>query len=216
MIKGIDFIKQVFAGKTISRILFNWQVKKSCRELHGVCLDLASGKNPSYQKYWDLKCEKLIKAEYNSEFQPDLVIDLNRPILLEDNFADNIFLFGALYILKDPGVVLREVFRVLKPGGSFFLSTPFVANEMPEPHDYFRFTSEKLRDMLKESNFREIEIIPIGERFCAAAHILHPFFLFNFVRLFVFSLALFLDKLIPKKIKENHPCPAAYFIVAKK
>ena len=174
----------------------------------GVCIDLAGGKNPSYQKYWDLKCDKLIKT--------DMETDLNKPLPFVDNFADNVFLFNALYILEKPEETLEEISRILKPGGSFFLSSPFIANEMPEPHDYYRFTSEKLAKMMNATGFKNIKIIPFGERFTASTYLLHNFFFFNFVRFFVFSATLALDKIIPRKIKELHPCPIGYFIRATK
>lgn len=216
MNKIFDFTKQVFSGKTISRILFNWQVEKNCRDLRGVCVDLAFGKNPSYQRYWKLNCDKLFRSEYSNENNPDIVINLNEKIPLTDNFADNSFLFNTLYILKEPEDVLKEIFRILKPRGAFFLSTPFIANEMREPADFFRFTSQKLEKMLKEAGFCEIKIIPYGERFSAAAYLLHNFFFFNTVRFFVFSFVLWFDKLIPKKIKNNHPAPIGYFVIARK
>lgn len=216
MIKFFDLIKQVYSGKTISRILFNWQVKDNCKNLTGTCVDLASGRNPSYQRYWQLDCGKIIRSEYDDKNKPDIVVDLNKKIVLADNFADNVFLFNALYILKNPEESLREVYRILKPGGKLFLSSPFVANEMPEPDDYFRFTSQKLKEMLEGGGFSEIKIIPYGERFSAAVYILHDFFFFNFVRLAVFTAVLLADKMIPKRIKKRHPCPIGHFAVAKK
>jgi SAM-dependent methyltransferase len=205
MEKMIDFIKQVFGGKTIARILFNWQVREHCRNLTGVCVDFAGGKNPSYERYWGLKCDKFIKT--------DIETDLNKRLPFADNFADNAFLFNAIYILEGPEETLKEIFRILKPNGKFFISLPFIANEMPEPHDYCRFTSEGLMKILKEAGFKNIEIIPYGERFTACAYLLHNFFIFKFVRFFVFVSVLALDKLIPKKIKKLHPCPIGYFAI---
>lgn len=215
MNKIFDFIKQIYSGKTISRILFNWQAQKNCRDLKGVCVDLAAGKNPSYQRYWKLNCEKFIRSEYSNDSKPDIVINLNEKIPLADNYADNAFLFNALYILKKPEEALKEVFRILKPDGSLFLSSPFIANEMPEPDDYSRFTSQKLKEMLNGAGFA-VKLIPYGERFTASAYLLHNFFLLNSVRLAFFSLALLADGIIPQKIKKRHPCPIGYFVVAKK
>lgn len=208
MVEFLDFTKQVFSGKTISRVLFNWQVKKNCAGLSGVCIDFAGGKKPSYEKYWNLKCDKLIKT--------DIEIDLNKSLPFGDNFADNAFLFNALYILEKPEESVKEIHRILKPGGNFFLSVPFIANEMPEPRDYCRFTAEKLERILSAAGFKNIKITRCGERFSACVYLLHNFFLFNFVRFFVFILALGLDNVIPKKMKKLHPCPIGYFVKAIK
>jgi len=208
MSRFADFTKQVLSGKTIYRILFNWQVKENCDGLQGVCVDFAGGKSPSYEKYWNLKCDKMIKT--------DIETDLNKPLPFGDNFADNAFLFNAIYILENPESTLKEISRILKAGGQIFISSPFIANEMPEPHDYCRFTSEKLKNIMQNAGFKDAEIIPFGERFTASVHLLHNFFLFGFVRFFVFAAALALDKIIPKKMKKLHPCPAGYFVRAIK
>ena len=44
MIKSFDLIKETLKGKSLYRILFNWQVAKHCTGLSGVCVDLACSK----------------------------------------------------------------------------------------------------------------------------------------------------------------------------
>lgn len=215
--KFFDFIKQVFKSKSIYRILFNWQVQEHCQNLTGACLDLAGGKEPSYYQYWSFeKGANLIKTDYNHDKNPDLNVDLNNILSFEDSSMDNIFLFNAIYIIKQPEKLLKEIYRILKKDRRLFIASPFILNEVREPDDYRRLTSQGLEDLLKEGGFKEFQIIPFGERFTAGINLWHSFFLFNFVRLIVFSKALLFDKLIPKKIKKLHPCPLGYFIIAKK
>ncbi len=215
--KFFDFTKEVFAGKSIGRILFNWQVQKHCQDLSGLCLDLAAGDSPSYIRYWSLAPgAKLITADYDKSKNPDLIIPFDEKMPLEDNSIDNLFLFNAIYIAKKPEELVREIHRVLKPNGRFFLTAPLIANEAPEPNDYFRFTSQGIKMILSQAGFSQVELYKIGERATSAATLLHSSFLFNFVRFFVFGLALFLDKIIPKKTRKKYPCPMSYFVIAKK
>ena len=217
MNKSLDFVKEVFKNRTIGRILFHWQVHRYCYGLSGVMVDLASGStHPSYSRYWDIKPAKMIRIDYDPNKKPDIVADLNEPLSLEESLADNVFFFNALYIFKNPVSVLSEIRRILKPGGKLFLSAPLIFSESKGPNDYWRFTSEGLRCVLESAGFKEIEIKSFGERFSAAAYILHPAFLFNFIRLIFYSLAIFLDQLIPLKIKKLHPTPIGYFVIAKK
>lgn len=217
MNKGLDFIKEIFENRTIGRILFHWEVYKYCRDLGGNMIDLASGSsNPGYAHYWSIKPQKIIRVDYDADKNPDIVADLSRPLPIESCFADSIFFFNALYIFKNPTDVLSEIRRILKPGGKLFLSAPLIFGESKEPDDYWRFTSEGLRCVLESAGFKEIEIKSFGERFSAAAYILHPALLFNFIRLIFYSLAIFLDRLIPLKIKKLHPTPIGYFVIAKK
>ncbi len=52
---------------------------------------------------------------------------------------------------------VEEIYRVLKPGGRFFLSTPFLYRYHAAPNDYQRFTEIKIRNLLKETGF-DIEV----------------------------------------------------------
>lgn len=213
MNKTSDFIKQVFQGKSIYRIFFNWQVKEHCQNLTGKCLDLAGGKNPSYYRYWSFDSNsELTKTDLTGEFK----VDLNKELPFDDNSIDNIFFFNAIYIIKEPEKLLKEINRILKKDGKLFIASPFIFNEAEEPDDFRRYTSQGLEELLWKANFSDFEIIPFGERFTAGIHLWHSFFIFNFIRLIAFTKAMLLDKLIPKKIKRLHPCPLGYFIIVKK
>ena len=214
--KFFDFTKEIFAGKSIGRILFNWQIQKHCQDLKGICIDLAAGDNPSYYRYWNLKKDQVIQVDYNEKKGVNIIADLNQKLPFKGNYADNIFLFNAIYIVESPENLLKEIYRVLKSDGTFFLNSPLITNEAPEPHDYFRFTSEGIRKLLFQAEFSQVRLYKIGERVTAAVSLLYSFWLFNFIRFFVSGLALFLDWIIPLKIKKKHPCPMSYFVISKK
>ena len=109
MNKTFDFIKQVFQGKSIARILLNWQIKEHCQKISGICIDLAGGKNPSYYQYLNLKNIKLIRTDFDQSKSPDMIVDLNNSLNFDNNYADNIFLFNAIYIIKKPKNLLMEI-----------------------------------------------------------------------------------------------------------
>lgn len=211
----LDFIKQIFKNKTISRALFNLQVKKYCSSLSGSVLDIASGSNPGYGKYLP-KNIKYIKSDYHIVPGVDKIIDFNDAIAFEDDSFENIFLFNALYIVKDRIKLFREIKRILKDNGRFFLSSPFIANEMKEPDDFCRLTAQGLNRELVEAGFLNIKIIRFGERFSSALYIINPIIKTPILKLIFYPIALFLDFLIPKKIKQKYPCPLGYFCIISK
>ncbi len=174
------------------------------------------GKNPSYERFWSIKPKKFIRVDINEKTEPDIVADLNKPLPFSDNFADAVFLFNVIYILESPSATLKEIYRILKPGGKLFIASPFIFNEAKEPADYWRFTSEALEKLLKEAGFNNFFIEPIGERFSAAVYLISPFLFFWPVKFAFYCLALLFDKLIPKKLKLKQPCPIGYFIEAEK
>ena len=45
-----DFTQEVFKGKTVGRILFNWYLNNECNGMEGNALDLAGG-GASYYRY---------------------------------------------------------------------------------------------------------------------------------------------------------------------
>ena len=64
-------------------------------------------------------------------------------IPLRDNCVDTVIALELLEHVTDPGAVLRELARVLKPGGTVIISVPS-AVPRHDDHDYWRFTAEGL------------------------------------------------------------------------
>jgi SAM-dependent methyltransferase len=73
---------------------------------------------------------------------------------------DGVIMVSVLEHLYDPTRAVSEVGRVLKPGGLFFSYAPFYHPYHASPHDYFRFTEEGYRILLK--GFREIDLVSGG------------------------------------------------------
>ena len=208
----ISLFKETYRGKTIARTLFNWEILKHVKNIGGVVIDLGGGKNPSYERFWHIKPDKFIRVDVNEKAEPDIVADLNKPLPFDSNFADVVFLFNVIYILENPLAVLKEIYRILKPGGRLFLTSPFIFNEAKEPADYWRLTSGALEKLLKESGFNNFFIESVGERFSAAIYLISPFLFFWPIKFVFFCLAFLFDKLIPKKLKLKQPCPIGYFV----
>jgi len=216
MNKFLDLLKETRNGKTIARTLFNWGISKHVKNISGIIIDLGGGKNPSYERFWQIKPEKFIRVDINEKTEPDVIADLNKTLPFSDNFADAVLLFNVIYILENPTEILREINRILKPGGKIFFTSPFIFNEAKEPSDYWRFTSEALEKLLRESGFNNFFIEPVGERFSAAAYLISPFLFFWPIKFVFYCLALIFDKLIPKKLKSKQPSPIGYFTEAIK
>ena len=149
------------------------------------------------------------------DVKPDYVADA-RKLPFPDSSFDAVLCFNALYIVDNPEALAREVHRILKPGGAWYVSSPFIANEMPEPHDYRRFTGEGLGRLFQKAGFTSTEIHRIGERGSAAMALLHPFFVFNVVRACFYPIALLFDSLVPARVRHEHPAPIGYFCIATK
>src|SRR3989338_5524209 len=209
-----QLIHGALSGKSIGRILFNEQVRSQCGGLSGRVLDLAGGQNPSYLGLLPASLEVTRTNHVASEGVKR--VDFDEPFPFVDSSYDAVLLFNALYIADDADKLLHEIFRTLKKGGRLFLSSPFIANEMPEPHDYARYTYEGLERLLKRNGFKNINIRRVGERGSAAMTILSPYFGFNIIRALVYPLAMLFDILVPARVRREHPTPVLYFCVCSK
>ena len=79
--------------------------------------------------------------------------------------VDVVLQIQVLEHVLDPKEVLREIYRVLKPGGCLYLTAPQGWHEHQQPHDYFRFTQYALRSLLESIGFQEIAVQPLGGYF---------------------------------------------------
>lgn len=76
---------------------------------------------------------------------------------------DAVLCSQVLEHVPDPMVTLKEIARVLKPGGRVLLSTHGTFIYHPHPTDFWRWTQEGLRKIFVDSGcFDEIEVAPNG------------------------------------------------------
>jgi len=218
--KTFNLISETLNGKSLYRILFNWTVSDYCRNLSGVCVDLASGLDNSYRRYWQINPERMIRIDIDKKNKPDIVLDLNKDIPLPDETIDNVFFFNSFYLLEDRTHLLREIKRILKLSGHAFLTAEFVKSEEKNTTDFERFTKKRIEQLLSSVGLKKYRIVPIGERFSATAN-LREFVWggacpIKIIKIFYRLWNIFLDKIFFKKIKENYPCPISWFVIIEK
>lgn len=84
---------------------------------------------------------------------------------IEKNTYDYVLCSQVFEHLAEPKKALKEIYRVLRPGGELFITVPFHQNEHQTPHDYYRYTSFGLDYLLEQSGFVNVEIKRIGGRY---------------------------------------------------
>ena len=99
----------------------------------------------------------------------DVCADLCR-IPVASGKVDLVISTQVLEHVPNPGQVLLEIARILRPGGRLLLTAPQGWHEHQQPHDYFRFTRYALRNLIEEAGFREVEIQPLGGYFHYLGH----------------------------------------------
>jgi SAM-dependent methyltransferase len=88
-----------------------------------------------------------------------------RGSLIDTPFAsdefDTIICNAVLEHVPEIDCVMRELTRVLKPGGYFVASVPFLQPYHRSPTDFRRYTSEGLEEIGRLHGLRTVEILPV-------------------------------------------------------
>ncbi len=129
--------------------------------LDGAILDIGGSKRSGYHEL--IKGNHIITTvNINPEYECDLVFDIQGKFPLEDEKYDSIISLNVFEHIYNFHNAFRESNRVLKIGGKFIISTPFMFNIHGSPDDYFRYTKSSLIRILKENDFVDIEIQELG------------------------------------------------------
>jgi SAM-dependent methyltransferase len=98
---------------------------------------------------------------YDAAVKPDFVWD-GKNMPFDRNMFDCAIGTEVLEHCFEPEIILNEVYRVLKPGGVFFFTVPFLWNLHEVPHDAYRYTPFALEKKFQQSGFKEIKICSYG------------------------------------------------------
>ena len=91
----------------------------------GVTLDVGCGRKP-YEKTFFAGAEKYVGMDYLTDRSHPDVVGSATDIPLGDASFDTVVCTEVLEHVPDPLRALREMYRVLKPGGYLILSTPMM------------------------------------------------------------------------------------------
>jgi SAM-dependent methyltransferase len=123
-------------------------------------LDAGAGRAP-YRRLFDharYETADFLAVEGKKYTEPDYVCDLAR-IPVEDARFDHVLLTQVLEHIPEPAEVLAELHRVMKPGGTLWLTAPLFYAEHEKPYDFYRYTEFGLRHLLEGAGFdvREVD-----------------------------------------------------------
>lgn len=142
------------------RYLLKKQIASLSHFVKGRILDVGSGPNGGRYKEFFSR-DDYITLDINPDYNPDIVGSALK-IPAPDNSFDGVVCFQVLDDLKNPAEAVKEMRRVLKPGGYGLLSVP-QSNELhDEPNDYWRFTRYGIVALLSEAELEIIKILPHG------------------------------------------------------
>ncbi len=188
----------------------------------GITLDLGAGRSPyeflvkplaSHYFTCDVKTENM-----NLSFAAD-----GEKLGVKNESVETVLSLAVLEHTKNPGRMLDEIARVLKPGGHAIFLFPHLCYLHAEPEDYFRYTIYGFQSLCPE-NMKTVFFTESGS---LLSFITIPFFILIhaaarkvfILRDIVFLLCAFLTKTICALDAVHalkHTYPLNYFVVLKK
>jgi SAM-dependent methyltransferase len=144
--------------KLLDRYLIQYQ-----RFFAGKVLDIGGGRRKGLFRP-PKGVEGWITADIDPGLKPDMVCNVEQ-LPFPDQSFDVVKATELFEHVNHPEEGIRECFRILKQGGYFIISAPFLFPVHGDPHDYQRWTERKWREVLASSGFFVEKIEYMGRFF---------------------------------------------------
>jgi SAM-dependent methyltransferase len=143
-------------------------IKDNLPLFKGKLLDAGCGKMP-YRDFIlsNSKVEEYVGLDivtaltYDDQVKPDVTWD-GKKMPFQDGSFDCIIATEVLEHVPNLESYLNEVFRVLRPKGVFFFTTPFLWPLHEAPHDEYRITPYSIERQLEKVGFHNTSISALG------------------------------------------------------
>lgn len=130
-------------------------IKLYSENITGITLDIGCGSKPyahlfHTDKYIGIDLE--VSGHKHIDSHIDVFYD-GVTIPFENDYFDSVVCFEVLEHVFNPDTFLKEVNRVLKPGGAAMFTVPFIWDEHEQPFDYARYSSFGLKYLFENCGF---------------------------------------------------------------
>ena len=181
------------------------QWRATIRSLEGIAprargrlLDVGCGDKP-YEQIFRPFVSEYVGVEHEATFtatsaerrsrKPDYLYDGKR-LPFEDGSFDTILNVHVLEHTPEPGILVREMSRVLKQDGLLILTAPFEFRLHEEPYDFFRYTPHGLRQLCAEAGLDVTYVEQQGDLTTVIGHKLNGYLALRVARLQSFAQSL--------------------------
>lgn len=139
------------------RALFEQMGKAARQSSGGRLLDIGCGSRPYRSLFKVDSYVGLEVGKRGGHFKgaPHVAYD-GEALPFGEGVVDHVLLTEVLEHVFEPKLLLREIFRVLKPGGVLYLTVPFVWDAHEVPFDFGRYTCFGLRHLLEREGFQVV------------------------------------------------------------
>jgi SAM-dependent methyltransferase len=141
--------------------------------LAGDVLDVGAGESP-WREWLPEGCtyhgvDVANADDYGMRRQPDVTYYDSTTLPFPAARFDAAICIEVLEHVEAPEPFLAEIARVLRPRSTLLLTVPWSARRHHIPHDYHRFTRERLKILLERAGFEQVDIRERGNDIAAIA-----------------------------------------------
>ena len=136
-------------------------------------LDVGAGEQPYRElfSHVDYVTSDWANSVHPGAHQVDIVAPAD-DLPVEDGSFDAVINTQVLEHVPEPGKVLAELFRVLRPGGRAYITLPLAWELHEEPYDFYRYTRYGISHLLREAGFEDIDVKPRNDCFTTIAQLM--------------------------------------------
>lgn len=161
------------------KIIKIFKEKKDILDIGGG-LRVDAGKANRYDEKNTWLIDYIKKTNYKildkaADYNPDIVGDIH-DLPMPNASLDAVICIAVLEHVEEPLKAMKEIYRVLKPGGFCFIYVPFLYYYHPLAgyyQDFYRFTYDGVKYLAKD--FKQVEIQNVRGALSSLANLL-PFF----------------------------------------
>ena len=155
----------LFSHNWLIKSIVNRALKKAATNYaQGALLDIGCGEKQHESKFAPY-IKQYIGVDHESTIHDKSKIDIFATAYdttIETATIDTVACLAVLEHLERPEDAIKEMTRVLKPGGHVILTGQFFWHLHEVPRDFFRYTRFGLEYLFTQNGFEIIEIVPLS------------------------------------------------------
>ena len=172
----LKFLKLILKKNTLLRVLQIYEC--SSISLYGNSIEFGAidNKDKTFSNFVKGKSKFHYSNKKSNEKLKVFYSDLTKKLNIPSKKYNNVLFFNILEHLPEYKLAFSEIYRIMKKGGFFLGSVPFIYQIHAAPNDYFRFSKQFFKLNLKKNKFKQIKIKALGfGPFTASYSLLYPY-----------------------------------------
>lgn len=196
---------------TARRLLVEADVRRFCKDEYRSVLVVGAGHDPYRDRF--KSAERYVALDVLPFPGVTNVVADGMALPFGRDVFDCVLALEVLEHVSDPARLVQGAYRVLRPGGVFMLSVPFMFHQHADPSDYWRPTKSALE--LMTSSFHERRVMVQGSRLHTVSDLIttafHPYPVFFPLRILNHVFVL-----LRSRGRAGGSAPSGFFVVARK